>query len=206
MFELKKGMLIIAAVAGIMFTTAAQADSMKDAAKDKRGNFITSTNGNCVRTRWQDASDPCAPAPKPQAVVEQKKEVVVSPARSLQKEQRTVYFEFNKSNLTPEATAKLDSLASTLKSDKEVKAARIVGFADRFGTDAYNEKLSQKRAKSVQDYLVAKGYMNSSMGETRWLGESAPITKCPTKKATKKEQISCLSEDRRVEVEIDFLQ
>lgn len=209
MFELKKGMLTIAAVAGLILTTAAaQADSLKNAAKDKRGNFVTSTNGNCVRTRWQEASDPCAPAPKPQPVVEQKKEVVVSPARSLQKEQRTVYFEFDKANLTAESQAKLDSLASVLKSDKEVKAARIVGFADRFGSDAYNEKLSQKRAKAVQDYLVSKGYMNSTTGETRWLGESAPITNCPkeTKKGGRKAEIACLAEDRRVEVEIDFLQ
>ncbi len=209
MFEFKKGMLLIAAqitvMAGLAMTSAAHADSLKNAAKDVRGNVITSTNGNCVRTRWQDTSDPCAPAPAPQPVVEQKKEVVVSPARSLQREQRTVYFEFNKAILTTEAKAKLDSLADVLKNDKDVKDARIVGFADRFGTDAYNEKLSHKRADAVKAYLVSKGYMNASSGEVRWLGKSSPITKCPTKKASKKQQITCLAEDRRVEVEIDFL-
>jgi len=205
MFELKKGMLTIAAIAGLILSTSAQADSMKNAAKDSRGNFVTSTNGNCVRTRWQEASDPCAPTPAPQPVVEQKKEVVVSPARSLQKEQRTVYFEFNKADLTPESKAKLDSLATVLKNDKDVKDARIVGFADRFGTDAYNEKLSHKRADSVKNYLVGKGYLNTTSGEVRWLGKSSPITNCPVK-GKKQAQIACLKEDRRVEVEIDFMQ
>src|ERR1700759_1736883 len=104
MLNLKNRILTVALICAAT-STAAIADSTKDAAKDMRGNFITSTNGNCVRTRWQDSSDPCAPAPKPQPVIEKKQEVMVSPAKSLQKEQRTVYFEFNKSNLTPEATA-----------------------------------------------------------------------------------------------------
>ena len=202
MLMFKKGILLVAITGGILTSTAAMADSLKDAAKDNRGNYVKSTNGNCVRTRWQQPSDPCAPTPPPQPVV-QKQEVVVSVAKTLQKEQRTVYFEFDKSNLTPEATAKLDSLAEVLKSDKEVKAARIVGYADRFGSDEYNEKLSQKRAKAVNDYIISRGYLNTSVAETRWLGESAPITNCDTK-ANRKAQIACLAEDRRVEVEIDF--
>lgn len=205
MFELKKGMLLVALTSSVILSaTASSADSTKDAAKDSRGNFVTSTNGNCVRTRWQDQSDPCSPpAPAPVVVEKKQEQVVVSPAKSLQKEQRTVYFEFNKSDITPESKAKLDTLADVLKSDKNVKSAHIVGYADRFGSDQYNEKLSQKRANAVKDYLSSKGYINTSLAETRWLGKSSPITNCPTK-ADRKKQISCLSEDRRVEVEIDY--
>lgn len=202
MFNLTKGMLFIAILcATIQAPQAANAESSKDVAKDKRGNVLTSTNGNCVRTRWQEASDPCAP-PAPPAVVETKQEIVAT-TKTLQKEQRTVYFNFDKADITPESAAKLDSLADALKADKEVKSASIVGYADRMGSDEYNEKLSQRRAKAVADTLAKEGYLNTSMAKTRWLGESVPVTDCSESKK-RDEKIACLANDRRVEVEIEY--
>ena len=51
--------------------------------------------------------------------------------------------------------ARLDTLANVLKSDQSVKEAKIVGYADRIGSVSYNEQLSQKRAETVRDYLIA---------------------------------------------------
>ena len=72
----------------------------------------------------------------------------------------TVYFDFNKATLTPKAKHELDHLAWHLnKHDKHAPkpVITIVGFADRIGNAAYNEKLALKRAKSVHDYLLHKG-------------------------------------------------
>ncbi len=145
----------------------------------KKGGVVVNSFGNCVR-----------PAPKPRVVIA--------------KAERTVYFDYKRSHLTAEARQTLDSLAEKLKSDSHIKQARVVGYADRIGSDAYNEKLSEARADSVREYLISRGFAKVGSTETRWLGESAPKTDCP-KNMKRKKLIECLATDRRVEVEIDYL-
>jgi OOP family OmpA-OmpF porin len=171
-------------------TPVAAAVDNRDVVHDSYGHVVVNSFGNCVRTRWESATDPCAP----QRMAK----------RMLGKEERTVYFDFNKATLDAEATGKLNTLASTLKSDKQVRQARIIGYADRIGKAAYNEKLSKKRAETVRSYLVSRGFINSRVADTRWYGESAPATNCPDT-LTRAELIVCLRKDRMVEVEIDYL-
>ncbi|PIR33145.1 MAG: hypothetical protein COV36_03315 [Alphaproteobacteria bacterium CG11_big_fil_rev_8_21_14_0_20_44_7] len=66
-------------------------------------------------------------------------------------------------------------------------------------------KLSQKRAEAVQDYLTSKGYINTSIAQTSWLGEAAPKVECDGNKVTNG-LINCLAENRRVEVQVEFIQ
>ena len=205
MSKIQRGLIVTAILCGVVFTSQqSNADSTKDAARDARGNFVTTKNGDCVRTRWSDSTDPCAPpAPAPAPVVVEEKKVEVVSAKTLQQEQRTLYFDFNKADLTPDSINKLNNMADLLKADKNVKDAKIVGYADRIGSDEYNEKLSKKRAKAVQDYLTSRGYLNANSTEVRWLGESVPVTKCDPK-LKRPEAIKCLAHDRRVEVEINY--
>ena len=66
------------------------------------------------------------------------------------------FFDFDKSVLKPEGKAKLDDLASKVKGiNLEVVIA--VGHTDSVGSDAYNQKLSVRRAEAVKAYLVSKG-------------------------------------------------
>jgi OOP family OmpA-OmpF porin len=161
-----------------------------------------------VRTKWLTDRDYCAP----QRVTQQQRVVqkTVTPPQQMRtvasftREERTVYFQFDRSALLPEAKERLDTLSTSLKADKSVKEAKIVGFADRIGSEAYNERLSQKRAETVRDYLIANGYTNARVTETRWVGESQPSTECPA--ATRTKLIACLQNDRRVEVEIGYVQ
>ncbi|MGB9153811.1 MAG: OmpA family protein [Alphaproteobacteria bacterium] len=192
--------LILATSMLIGAAGTARADN-HDVLRDMEGQIVHSSNGNCVRTRWPAAQDPCAPQTVTQQTVVQTQTVS---AASLTQEQRTVYFNFNRSVLTPEAKSRLDTLATVLKGDANVKEARVVGTADRIGSVAYNDKLSQKRAETVRDYLIAQGYTNARVTETRWVGKSEPITNCPGNKVNSK-LISCLQNDRRVEVEIVFI-
>ncbi|MEJ0009482.1 MAG: OmpA family protein [Alphaproteobacteria bacterium] len=180
------------AVAFFLLPIAAfAADAAHDALRSKGGTVVDSA-GECARTRWHESSDPCAPA------------APTAPApRLLQQDQRTLYFDFDKYTLTDETKRKLDTVASTLLADRDVKQARIVGYADPIGTPAYNEALSRKRAQAVLAYLTGRGYLNASATETRWLGENASRADCD-KRLPRKKRIACLQPDRRVEIEIDY--
>jgi OOP family OmpA-OmpF porin len=77
-----------------------------------------------------------------------------------------------------------------------------VGHADRFGSDDYNQRLSEKRVESVKAYLVGKGIEPNRMN-TEGKGESQPVTKSGECDGTKSAKvIACLQPDRRVEVEV----
>jgi OOP family OmpA-OmpF porin len=114
--------------------------------------------------------------------------------------EKTVYFDFNKSTLTAHAMHHLDHLAMHLHKDHgHVGEITIVGYADRIGNAAYNEKLAMKRAEAVRDYLVSKGVKAKKM-EVRSLGKTVPKADCPADMPRAK-MIECLHEDRRVEIE-----
>ncbi len=110
-------------------------------------------------------------------------------------------FDFNKAVLRPEGKAKLDELVSKAKAIK-LEVILAVGHTDRIGNDAYNQKLSEKRAAAVKEYLVAKG-IEANRVYTEGKGEKQPVTgnKCKGDKKTKA-LIDCLQPDRRVDIEV----
>lgn len=178
------GGLVLASVITLSGVPAEAHTAGYNIVKDSRGNAVRTTNGHCVLTQWQ-GGDTC----------DGRREIAI--------EDRTVYFNFNDSTLTEEATAKLDSLLEILKSDSEIKSVSIVGYADRIGSVAYNDKLSRKRALTVKDYLAKNGYTNASVTKTRWVGKSKPSVTCKGGKSG--EVISCLAPDRKVEIEVNYV-
>jgi len=114
-------------------------------------------------------------------------------------DENVVFFDFNKSGLTKQYKDQLRHLASNLRAGNG-KTISIVGYADRIGNAANNEKLALNRAKNVRDFLVAKGVKAKKI-EVRSLGDSSPQTDCPAD-LSRASMISCLSADRRVEVEV----
>ena len=109
-----------------------------------------------------------------------------------------VLFSFNRSSLTKPAKSQLRALASKLDATKTVT---IVGYADRMGNAEYNEKLALRRAKAVRDFLVGSGIKAKTV-EVRSLGKSVSRTDCQSH-LSRDEMISCLSGDRRVEIEVE---
>ncbi|MBN8476064.1 OmpA family protein, partial [Sulfuritalea sp.] len=110
-------------------------------------------------------------------------------------------FDFNKADLRAEGKAKLDKLSADIKGIK-LEVIIAVGHADRFGTDAYNLKLSEKRAEAVKAYLVSKG-VEPNRVYTEGKGKKQPITKADQCKGPKsKKVVDCLQPDRRVEIEV----
>ena len=110
-------------------------------------------------------------------------------------------FDFNKATLRTEGKAKLDELVGKAKAIK-LEVILVVGHTDRIGGDAYNQKLSEKRAAAVKEYLVAKG-IEANRVYTEGKGEKQPVTGDKCKGESKsKALIDCLQPDRRADIEI----
>jgi OOP family OmpA-OmpF porin len=110
-------------------------------------------------------------------------------------------FDFDKAVLRPEGKAKLDDVASKMGEIK-LEVIIAVGHADRFGSEAYNQQLSERRAAAVKDYLVAKG-IEANRVYTEGKGSKQPVTNAELCKGAKSRKVvDCLQPDRRVEVEI----
>ena len=81
-----------------------------------------------------------------------------------------------------------------------------VGHTDRIGSDAYNQKLSERRAAAVKTYLVSKG-VEANRVYTEGKGKKQPVTGTSCKNLGKesgknKKLVDCLQPDRRVEIEV----
>jgi outer membrane protein OmpA-like peptidoglycan-associated protein len=84
----------------------------------------------------------------------------------------SVYFDFDKSTLKPEAVAELDRAAKIMLDNPDV-TLELQGNTDSIGTDSYNMKLGERRAKAVFDYLKSKGVAANRLN-TMSFGESKP--------------------------------
>ncbi|MCX7171240.1 MAG: OmpA family protein [Proteobacteria bacterium] len=113
-------------------------------------------------------------------------------------------FGFDKSTVSPEGNQHLDKFAADLKGTS-YEVITVTGHTDRIGSQAYNMKLSERRAAAVKVYLVESAGIPADKIAAKGVGEAQPVTKsgeCVGTKATKK-LIACLQPDRRVDVEVD---
>ncbi|WP_156447819.1 OmpA family protein, partial [Caulobacter sp. CCH5-E12] len=83
-----------------------------------------------------------------------------------------VYFPFDQYVLTPEAQAVVQQAAEYAKGGNATRVV-VTGHTDTSGSDAYNRKLSERRARAVADGLVGMG-LNATTVAVDWKGESAP--------------------------------
>lgn len=87
---------------------------------------------------------------------------------------KNVNFELNSGTLTAESKATLDQVAASIKARRDIKSIEVIGHTDSMGAAAYNQSLSEKRAKAVADYLVSQG-VDSGILSSKGMGESSPI-------------------------------
>lgn len=108
-------------------------------------------------------SAPTPAAPSAPAPTSESKKIVL----------RGINFDFDKANIKKEFVPVLDEAAQILKDNPKVKVT-VEGHTDSKGTDAYNQKLSERRAKAVKQYLVSRG-IEANRLDTVGKGEKEPI-------------------------------
>ena len=102
-------------------------------------------------------------------------------------------FDFNKAVLRPDGKVKIDHAIKVMQDNPSIRLS-IEGHTDSIGSDAYNQKLSERRANAVREYMVSKG-ISSSRLTTRGFGKSKPIASNKTAEGR--------AENRRVELIVD---
>ena len=101
-----------------------------------------------------------------------------------------IYFEFNSDKIEARSFPILDQVVEVYKQHDSAPIILVGGHTDSVGAAAYNLGLSQRRARSVRDYLITKGLPRETL-QAEGYGESKPISSNKTKKGR--------AENRRVE-------
>ena len=105
------------------------------------------------------------PPPKPKRVEVTQDKIVIT---------EKIQFDFNKATIKPESHGLLDEIVGVIKDNPHIKKISIEGHTDSDGSDKYNLKLSDDRAKSVQQYLTEHGIEPARL-TAKGFGESKPM-------------------------------
>lgn len=175
--------------------------------RNTSGEVWKNSSGECWRnSSWTPATaapgcdgaiveTPKAPAPAPApAPVAATPKAAPAPQAAASKVTYAAdaFFDFNKAVLKSEGKARLDDLIAKIKAiNLEVIIA--VGHTDSVGSEAYNQKLSMRRAEAVKAYLVSKGIEKNRV-YTDGKGKSQPVADNKTAEGR--------SKNRRVEIEV----
>lgn len=180
---------------------------------DTRNEVAKSGFGLCWRTGyWTPAmaieecdpdlvKKPIAQAAAPQQLAAVAPPPAPRPAADRVKLNADTLFDFDKAVLRPAGRDALDDFYNKTR-DINPEVITAVGHADRFGSDKYNQNLSERRAMAVKTYLMGKGIADNRI-YTEGKGEMQPVTKADECKGPKSAKvIACLQPDRRVEIEV----
>lgn len=221
---------LASAIAVAAFAPALASAQAKDGyLTDTRGDVVKAAGaGVCVRTsQWTPAlaiaecdpdlvkkAAPQAAAPraaqkaapqKAKPAAKKKKPAMLNVEQKIELQG----IEFNKAEMTADNKKDLDKfLAGLGKATKArgpvaIGAVIVTGHTDRIGSLNYNMKLSERRAITVKDYIVAKGVDQKLIfWEGKGPKQPIPVTKFCDNKMQRKQLIECLSPNRRVTVEV----
>jgi OOP family OmpA-OmpF porin len=161
---------------------------------DAGDRVVTDSAGDCVRTsRWSE-STPCREVP-PLAKAEPVA-VTPPPLKRITLSGKTL-FDFDKATLRPGGKEALDQAVSRICSDLaaydvENRRITVIGHTDSIGSGAYNQRLSERRADVVRDYMVSLGVAPAII-DARGVGEADPVASNATPEGQQ--------QNRRVEIE-----
>lgn len=172
---------------------------------DSNGKNVMNSSDECWHiSEWTPASyrEPCDPSYKPVLVAAPEPAVIPPPAPLPKKISfsGSALFAFDKSALKPEGMALLDNLVQQLN-NTAYETIEVTGHTDRIGSDVYNQKLSERRAQSVKDYLVSKNIPAERI-TAKGMGERSPSETGACKGMKVSRTIACLQLDRRVDIEM----
>ena len=155
------GALLVGGTAAAYCWVHGDGDEDGDGVPDSRDKCPGTPHGVTV-----DANGCPPPAPVVEEAVVVKEETIVI---------RDVHFQFDKATLTESDKEVLDKVATRLKGESSTAQLTVTGYTDSVGSDAYNQKLSDRRAHSVVEYLIEQGVPRSSFVSVVGAGESQPV-------------------------------
>ena len=133
---------------------------------------------------------------------------VILPAPVVKKEtyilMTDALFKFDKSGRDDMASGglqRLNDLSRQLNAYSSIQTLVAVGHTDRLGSDSYNDRLSEARAKTVLAYLESLG-VRSTSAQAQGRGKREPVSKGCSTNGSLEQQIACLQPDRRVTIEV----
>jgi len=168
------------------------------------GNTLLSLGGMFRFGAPEPVVAEAAPEPAPVAAVEPAPEPAPEPMPAAPKcdpKMETITIEaeklfgFDKANISAEGKSALDDVAGKINAHPSVQLVLVTGHTDRIGSAAYNQKLSERRANMVKEYLISKGIPESRL-QAIGKGETEPVVDCKGIKG--KQLIECLQPNRRV--------
>lgn len=203
----------VAAAVAMVLAPAAPAYSSCAHVIDSSGNHVRDSSKSCVKTStwkkadWTEACGKPAPPPPKKVVAQVAPPVVAPPPPPVIPEPAPVepvfervvldgqaLFATNSARLTGEGTSAIDGVVEQLRGFDKVKTITITGHTDNTGSTAYNQKLSERRADSVRDYLISRG-VNPALMSTMGMGETAPVADNNTREGRQL--------NRHVDIDID---
>jgi OOP family OmpA-OmpF porin len=198
------GKLLTGSVTAVAFASGSALAGNVPNATDSQGVPVRDSSGACVLSSGISHPD-CMPKPAPKPAEPAKPAAPAAPppaAKPAPKPapasvkqtvviQADALFDFDKSVVRPDGKKNIDEALGKMKG-VDVEMIIATGHTDNIGTDAYNQKLSERRAAAVKEYLVSKGVPASKI-TTIGKGESQPVATNKTAEGRQK--------NRRVDIE-----
>ncbi|HET7718066.1 MAG TPA: OmpA family protein [Bauldia sp.] len=111
-----------------------------------------------------------------------------------------ILFDFDKSSIRDDAAAALDEVANILRAHPGL-AVRIEGHTDSRGSETYNQRLSEDRARSVKEWLTRGKGLDGAAFAVKGLGEASPAM--PNERPDGTDDPDARQKNRRVEIVIE---
>lgn len=178
--------IVIASCAGVAFAEGADSSRQEDLTSGF-GILVKNNFDQCVTVLKNEGRTGCGEAAPAPVEMRQERQVITLSADT--------YFDFDKSDLKPEGKQAIQQLAQDLNSrGANVQKITVVGNTDSKGTDAYNQKLSERRAAAVGNYMIENG-VPASLIEAYGNGERNPVADNGTAEGR--------AQNRRVDIAVD---
>lgn len=176
---------VAGAIAGGLICYAQDGDEDGDGVFDRRDRCPDTPAGTKVNHMGCPLPQYPATAPQP--------EPAATPEVITLDDQGQVLFAFDSAELTQGAQQRLQGLLPKLN-DPSVASVKVIGFTDSVGSDSYNQRLSERRASGVAEYLISQGLAPNKV-TSQGRGESEPVADNDTDEGR--------SRNRRVELHLN---
>jgi len=190
------------AVVVLPVTVNADGHMVQDYVKDSYGNVVKNSFGECWRSSFKESHEKLE-----DCGYEKKVEPVKAPVAKVME---TIYenisiaaallFGFDSAELTDEAKSVIDDRIEKFNGKAELtQNVSVVGHTDSTGPEAYNQKLSEKRAKSVAAYLEQSKNISDNNIDVEGKGESEPVASNSTREGRAQNRRVTISVEGKIE-------